>query len=280
MPPSIPWPSLGDYSVAIQNPRNCFTDPELAGGRASTNRLGLPSVASGNFAVVYQIQNGTRTLAVRCFSHPVTDQQQRYDILSQHLRRFWHRCSKVLPSQVRYCAYCGVGVSLPPQPGLGRRALPVLGCVLLLVVGLMVGRWTPPHYPSAPDSTRLTAAQRDLLQQQEAVKQTQTRMQEEKQQLARDKQELEAERQRLTEERRQFEADRSRDKTAEAGGGKAAPITPPAQPPAGKEWKNSTGMECVLISAGEFMMGSNNYDDKKPVYSATPPFLRSAGDPR
>lgn len=108
MPPSTPWPSLGDYSAAIQNPRNCFADPELLGGRVSTNRMGLPSAASGNFAVVYQVQNGARTLAVRCFSHPVTDQQQRYDILSRHLHRFWH------PALVDF-AYMAQGIRVRGQ---------------------------------------------------------------------------------------------------------------------------------------------------------------------
>jgi hypothetical protein len=92
----LPWPSLGDYSAAIQNPRNCFADPELAGGRISTNQLGLPKMASGNFAVVYQLQSSSRVLAVRCFSRPVTNQQQRYEALSQHLHDFW------LPSLVDF----------------------------------------------------------------------------------------------------------------------------------------------------------------------------------
>lgn len=108
MPPSTPWPSPGDYSAAIQNPHNCFTDPELAGGRTSTNRLGLPNLAAGNFAVVYQVQNGSRTLAVRCFSHPVTDQQQRYDILSQQLRGFWY------PALVDF-AYLAQGIRVRGQ---------------------------------------------------------------------------------------------------------------------------------------------------------------------
>ncbi len=103
MPPSTPWPSLGDYTAAIQNPRNCFTDPELTRGQVSTTRLGLPAAASGQFAVVYQMRSGARTLAVRCFSHVVTDQQQRYDVLSQHLRRFWH------PALVEF-AYLAQGI--------------------------------------------------------------------------------------------------------------------------------------------------------------------------
>lgn len=88
MAPAVSWPSPGDYSAAVQNPHHCFTDPVLARGTVTTNRLGLPVGASGNFAVVYQVQNGARGFAVRCFIRPVTDHQQRYAALSQHLRGF------------------------------------------------------------------------------------------------------------------------------------------------------------------------------------------------
>jgi len=105
--------------------------------------------------------------------------------------------------------------------------------------------------------------------------------------MASDKQGLETERQRLVEERRQFEESRTREKTAEAGGGKAAlasetpssrsgepqvavgvpPSTPPVQPPTGKIWQNGIGMEFVRIRAGEFRMGSNDSDNnEKPVH--------------
>jgi hypothetical protein len=103
-----PWPSPGDYSAAIQNPHNCFVDPELNRGRATTNHLGLPIGASGNFAVVYQLQSGARMFAVRCFIRPVTNQQQRYDALSQHLRGFW------LPALVDY-AYLPQGIRVRGQ---------------------------------------------------------------------------------------------------------------------------------------------------------------------
>jgi uncharacterized tellurite resistance protein B-like protein len=83
------WPSPGDYSSAIQNPRNCFTDFELKNGKPAVNHLGLPVGASGNFAVVYQVTTGTRMFAARCFIRPpLSDQQKRYEELHRHLSGF------------------------------------------------------------------------------------------------------------------------------------------------------------------------------------------------
>src|SRR5262249_18259665 len=61
-------------------------DPELKAGTVALNPLGLPRPISGNFASVYRIECGSKTWAVRCFLHPVTDQQQRYAEISRHLR--------------------------------------------------------------------------------------------------------------------------------------------------------------------------------------------------
>lgn len=91
-----PWPSPSEYSSAIQNPKNCFSEPELQTSMAVANHLGLPAPASGNFAVVYQLNGAHGTSAVRCFIRPVTDQQDRYQALSTHLRSFW------LPSLVDF----------------------------------------------------------------------------------------------------------------------------------------------------------------------------------
>ena len=108
MASSAPWPSPGDYSAAIQNPHNCFADPELARGQVHTNQFGLPVGASGNFAVVYQLHSGAQMFAVRCFIRPVTNQQQRYDALSQHLHGIW------LPALVDY-TYLPQGIRVRGQ---------------------------------------------------------------------------------------------------------------------------------------------------------------------
>jgi hypothetical protein len=81
------WPLNSDYQDAIQNPSICFQDPELKAGNVVLTPLGLPRVESGQFAVVYEIDGGAQHWAVRCFSHPVSDQQRRYSLLSQHMER-------------------------------------------------------------------------------------------------------------------------------------------------------------------------------------------------
>ncbi len=81
------WPPASDYQDAIQNPATCFHDPELKTGRVAVNKLGLPRVASGNFASVYEMLNGTHRWAVRCFLRQGEDQQNRYALLSLYLSR-------------------------------------------------------------------------------------------------------------------------------------------------------------------------------------------------
>jgi formylglycine-generating enzyme required for sulfatase activity len=81
----MPWPSPAAYHEAVQNPQTCFFDPDLKAGTITTDHLGLPIVRSGNFASVYEIRNGAQRWGVRCFLRQVSDQQQRYISVSQHL---------------------------------------------------------------------------------------------------------------------------------------------------------------------------------------------------
>ncbi len=80
------WPTPQDYNEAIQDPRLCFSDPELKTGRVAVNPLGLPKPYSGGFATVYKLDCGARTWAVRCFQRELVDQQRRYAIIDQYLR--------------------------------------------------------------------------------------------------------------------------------------------------------------------------------------------------
>jgi hypothetical protein len=84
----VAWPQPTDYNEAIQNPRSCFSDPELQAGEVVEDALGMPRPHSGNFADVYQIRspNG-RAWAVKCFTREVGPLQSRYHAISQHLRQ-------------------------------------------------------------------------------------------------------------------------------------------------------------------------------------------------
>src|SRR5713226_1359764 len=81
------WPSSQDYSEAVQNPRTAFYENELQQGTPELNQLGLPRPRSGSFATVYKILAGPRNWAIRCFLHPVSDQQERYASISAHLAK-------------------------------------------------------------------------------------------------------------------------------------------------------------------------------------------------
>lgn len=81
------WPPASDYQDAIQNPALCFNDIELKSGHVALNKIGLPRVASGNFASVYEMQNAGHRWAVRCFLRQGEDQQNRYAQLSLYLSR-------------------------------------------------------------------------------------------------------------------------------------------------------------------------------------------------
>ena len=92
----------------MQNPRTAFYDAELQEGTPELNRLGLPRPRSGSFATVYKILSGTSNWAVRCFLHPVSDQQERYAEVSAHLAKIR------LPYLVQF-SFLTQGIRAPKQ---------------------------------------------------------------------------------------------------------------------------------------------------------------------
>jgi len=74
------------YYEAVQNPRFCFSDPDLVAGQVVTNARGLPLACSGNFAVVFRVKTSKGDWAVKCFTRPISNLQLRYQALSEHLR--------------------------------------------------------------------------------------------------------------------------------------------------------------------------------------------------
>lgn len=83
---SIEWPTPQDYQEAIQNPSTCFALQELAEAESALDAIGMPRVVSGAFASVYRMRCHGLDRAVRCFLHPVRDQQFRYELLSAYIR--------------------------------------------------------------------------------------------------------------------------------------------------------------------------------------------------
>ena len=84
------WPGVAEFSSAIQNPGQCFSDWDLTRGQIAAyergGRAGMPIVSSGNFAAVYRIACDERDLAVRCFTRAVNDQRERYTQLADFLK--------------------------------------------------------------------------------------------------------------------------------------------------------------------------------------------------
>jgi hypothetical protein len=85
----MPWPQTVDYNSAIQNPRHCFADPDLAGGRPAEGMIpGIPLSYAGSFATVYKVLGADdQPWAVKCFTRRVSNLHLRYKAISEHLRQ-------------------------------------------------------------------------------------------------------------------------------------------------------------------------------------------------
>jgi WD40 repeat protein len=80
------FPDSLAYYEAVQNPRYCFSDPDLNAGQVVTNPQGLPLACSGNFAIVFRVTTSTGDWAVKCFTRDIANLQQRYHAVAEHLR--------------------------------------------------------------------------------------------------------------------------------------------------------------------------------------------------
>ncbi|MBI3410232.1 MAG: DUF1080 domain-containing protein [Planctomycetes bacterium] len=82
------WPTSQDYNEAIQSPASAFSDPELRGGEARANAMGMPLPRSGNFADVYEFTGASGAKwAVKCFTREVAGLQERYHEISRFLQK-------------------------------------------------------------------------------------------------------------------------------------------------------------------------------------------------
>lgn len=79
-------PSNTDYIQAVQQPKVAFLRADLQGRSASRNRLHMPISWSGNFAIVFKLDGSPKPVALRCFTQPVSQTQERYRAYSNFLR--------------------------------------------------------------------------------------------------------------------------------------------------------------------------------------------------
>src|SRR5438876_4474411 len=83
----MPWPTGHDYQTAVQSSSISFKDPTLRAGQAELNQLGMPKPRSGSYAVAFKIHSGSRDYAVRCFLGDSLDRQDRYQQISDFLKK-------------------------------------------------------------------------------------------------------------------------------------------------------------------------------------------------
>lgn len=81
------WPSPQDYNESIQNSLHNLTDEELRSGLVYLDQIGIPRAVSGAFASVYRFKCPERDLALRCFLFNISDQKQRYELVSGFVRQ-------------------------------------------------------------------------------------------------------------------------------------------------------------------------------------------------
>lgn len=79
-------PTNTDYIQAVQQPKVAFLRSDLQGRSAARNRLNMPISWSGNFAIVFKLEGTPKPLALRCFTQPVSQTQERYRAYSNFLR--------------------------------------------------------------------------------------------------------------------------------------------------------------------------------------------------
>ncbi len=80
------WPNPQDYAEAVQASGVNFMDEELKTGEVTMNALGIPRVATGMFASVYQFSKDQHQhWAVRCFNTKLIDQHERYKAISKFI---------------------------------------------------------------------------------------------------------------------------------------------------------------------------------------------------
>jgi serine/threonine protein kinase len=94
--PSGPWPTAIDYVNAVQTQAAPVPSPGFGSARLVRDSLGMPSSASGQTAVVFELSSSLGPLALRCFTRDAGDGAIRYRALGEHLAK--HRCEPIAPA--------------------------------------------------------------------------------------------------------------------------------------------------------------------------------------
>jgi serine/threonine protein kinase len=76
------YPTLEQYTEALQYPDKALIDPVLKSGTLKTTGLGLPLALCGGFALTYIVTSGGKKYAVRCFHKKSSNLEKRYGAIS------------------------------------------------------------------------------------------------------------------------------------------------------------------------------------------------------
>jgi len=86
------WPNRTEYAEAVRDyPDIALLDPKLKGGQPQLRKDGLRKDGwlisyNGGFSIVFPIDKGSRTFALRCWTQEVSNAQFRYEKISEYLK--------------------------------------------------------------------------------------------------------------------------------------------------------------------------------------------------
>lgn len=81
-------PSGDKYLLAVQNPKQAFSDSDLAVAKIETGQIGLPRPYSGGFTTTFHATNHKMEWAARCFTRPIDGLDKRYAAFEMFFRRY------------------------------------------------------------------------------------------------------------------------------------------------------------------------------------------------
>ena len=82
------WPSRAAYAVAVRGyPHISLLDPKLRGGKGKIGKDNFLLSYAGGFSIVFPIDMGSETFALRCWTQDVDNAQVRYQKISDYLEQ-------------------------------------------------------------------------------------------------------------------------------------------------------------------------------------------------
>ncbi|OZY86036.1 serine/threonine protein kinase [Cellvibrio mixtus] len=83
----MPYPSLEQYTEALQSPHIAILEPELKRGTLKTTGLGLPLALCGGFALTYTVEANGKKFALRCFHKESRELEKRYAAIASKIKQ-------------------------------------------------------------------------------------------------------------------------------------------------------------------------------------------------